>query len=108
MNFITYHYKLFQKIYPKEIWIYTLLILLHMSRKTIFNVQQDVGNESVGGGTLLMLLCTILNYYYAFKESKSLTPAIQATNLILCSTYLHYSVFYGLYFLIIKLSFQNV
>lgn len=79
MNFITYHYKLFQKIYPKEIWIYTLLILLHMSRKTIFNVQQDVGNESVGGGTLLMLLCTILNYYYAFKESKSLTPAIQAT-----------------------------
>lgn len=26
-----------------------------------------------------MLLCTILNYYYAFKESKSLTPAIQAT-----------------------------
>ena len=79
MNFIIYHYKLLKKIYPKEIWIYTLLLLLHMSRKTIFNVQQDVGNESVGGGTLLMMLCTILNYYYAFKESKNLGPAIQAT-----------------------------
>ena len=79
MNFITYHYKLFKKIYPKEIWMYTLLIVFHMSRKTIFNVQQEVGNESIGGGVLLMMICTVLNYFYAFKESKNLKPAIKAT-----------------------------
>lgn len=86
MNFITYHYKLFKKTYSKEIWIYTLLILLHMSRKTIFNVQQDVGNESLGSGTLLMIFCTVCNYHCAFRESKNLKPAIQTT--------LSYFVFY--------------
>lgn len=79
MKFLTYHYRLLRTSYPKEIWIYTMLILLHMSRKTIFNVQQEVGNESVGGGTILMMFCTVLNFFYAFKESKNLTPSIHAT-----------------------------
>lgn len=94
MNFITYHYRLLKKIYPKEIWICTLLILLHMSRKTILNVQQEVGNESVGGGILLMMLCTALNYYYAFKESNNLRPAIRATQ-----SYLVFHIFALLSFL---------
>ncbi len=84
MNPITYNYKLFKNLYPKEIQLYTLIFTFHICRKTLFNS----ANDGSTGGQLMMVLCILLNFYIVYKEKKHLKQALTNNRM-----YLAYYIF---------------
>ena len=84
MNPIIYNYRLFKKLYPKELQLYTLIFILHICRKTVFNSANDGG----AGGRLMLIVCILLNFYIVCKEKKYITQALTNNGM-----YLVYYVF---------------
>lgn len=72
MNIITYNYKLFKKIYPSEIQLYTLIFTFHICRKTIFNGI----NDGSGFGKFIVIICILMNIYIVIKEQKTITQTL--------------------------------
>ena len=46
------------RLYPKKVWMLTLITFIFIARKTLFNVAREVGNyaTTVDSGTSLALL----------------------------------------------------
>lgn len=84
MNPITYNYRLFKRLYPKELQLYTLIFMLHICRKTVFNSANDGG----AGGRLMLIVCILLNFYIVYKEKKHIKQALTNNGM-----YLAYYVF---------------
>lgn len=84
MNIITYNYKLFKKIYPSDIQLYTLIFIFHICRKTIFNGINDGG----GFGKLIVMTCILMNTYIVIKEQKNIRQALTNNGL-----YVFYYIF---------------
>lgn len=77
-------YKQFRDIIPKDVQLATLIFIIHMSRKTIFN----------NSGGLVMALCILLNVYIIYKNKGVIAEAIKGTKAII-----YYCVFAGFSFL---------
>lgn len=75
-------YKQFVRLYPKDIRWDTLVILIHLLRKTLLNVRSST-EETVSGnsGTMLMIFCVALNFYMIYKNRKYFKKAIQESKL---------------------------
>ena len=61
MNILTIQYKNFKSLFSKEICIYTLILIFHLMRKTVFNKARNMGDTSVDSSTFLLLICIGLN-----------------------------------------------
>lgn len=71
-------YAQFKKLYTKSIFWETVIVLIHICRKTIFNVRSSM-DESVEGnsGSLLMILCVMLNLYFVYKNRNYLKYSLR-------------------------------
>lgn len=78
--------KEFKSIYPKEIQIYTLIFIFHMMRKTLLNQRHAMGDTTVSGGTLIMVMCVLLNFWIVYKNSKNIGMAIKGSKFFLWYT----------------------
>lgn len=81
---LAYEYKQFRYIIPKDVQLATLIFIIHMSRKTIFN----------NSGGLVMTMCILLNLYIVYKNKRFIVEAIKGTKAII-----YYCVFAGFSFL---------
>lgn len=91
---LAYEYKQFRGIIPKDVQFATLIFIIHMSRKTIFN----------NSGGLFMALCILLNLYIIYKNKELIAEAIRGTKAII-----YYCVFAGFSFLwAIKADFGTI
>jgi len=79
-------YKIFKKLFPKEIQVATLIFIIHMMRKTILNKGRAMGDTSVDSSTFLLLGCLALNIYIIKKNSGSIKKAIKETQLFFVFT----------------------
>lgn len=63
------------KIYPKSVWILTLIEFIFIARKTIFNVSRDVNNYSatVDSSTSLAMLGIGLGSIFLYKNQKQIS-----------------------------------
>lgn len=61
------------KLYPKAIWVYTLVVYIYIARKTIFNVTREIGTfeANVDRGTSLALLAIIFSIFILYKNKQS-------------------------------------
>lgn len=89
MNILTIQYKNFKSLFSKEICIYTLILIFHLMRKTVFNKARNMGDTSVDSSTFLLLICIGLNLYVVLKNNTILGISIKQTRL-----YLYYMVFF--------------
>lgn len=61
------------KLYPKSIWLYTLVVYMYIARKTIFNVTREIGTfeANIDRGTSLALLAIIFSIFILYKNKQS-------------------------------------
>ncbi len=83
MNILTIQYKNFKSLFSKEICIYTLILIFHLMRKTVFNKARNMGDTSVDSSTFLLLICIGLNLYVVLKNNTILGISIKQTRLYL-------------------------
>ena len=83
MNILTIQYKNFKSLFSKEICIYTLILIFHLMRKTVFNKARNMGDTSVDSSTFLLLICIGLNLYVVLKNNTILGISIKHTRLYL-------------------------
>ena len=71
-------YAQFKKLYAKSIFWETIVVLIHICRKTIFNVRSSM-DEAVEGnsGSLLMIFCVMLNLYFVYKNRNCLKKSLR-------------------------------
>lgn len=71
-------YAQFKKLYTKSIFLVTIVVLIHICRKTIFNVRSSM-DEAVEGnsGSLLMIFCVMLNLYFVYKNRNCLKKSLR-------------------------------
>lgn len=63
---------------PKSIWAYTLVMLIDVARKTIFNVMNEVGDYSnINQSTSLLLVFMVLSFFIITKEKKWLNKSVR-------------------------------
>lgn len=72
-------YKQFKRLYPKSIQIETVIVCLHIFRKTFLNQGRNMGDTSVSGGTFLLLGCIFLNFWIVYRNQRIVTAAISTT-----------------------------
>lgn len=73
-------YKQFNSLYPKSIFWETVVVLIHICRKTIFNIRSSM-DEAVEGnsGSLLMIFCVMLNLYFVYKNRRYLKRSLRGS-----------------------------
>ena len=71
-------YAQLKKLYAKSIFWETIVVLIHICRKTIFNVRSSM-DEAVEGnsGSLLMIFCVMLNLYFVYKNRNCLKKSLR-------------------------------
>lgn len=73
-------YSIYKKLYPKDIQLETLVVLFHILRKTLLNTKSSM-EETVSGnsGTMLLMLCVLLNVCMIFKNRKYIKASLKRT-----------------------------
>lgn len=91
-------YKQFIQLYPKDIRIETIVFIIHIFRKTFLNVGREMGDTSIaGGGTLLMLICILLNIWIIIRNKSILNKSIKETKWFLFYTiFCLFSIFWSI------------
>lgn len=71
-------YRQFNSLFPKSIFWETVVVLIHICRKTIFNIRSSM-DEAVEGnsGSLLMVFCVLLNLYFVYKNRRYLKRSLR-------------------------------
>lgn len=74
-------FKTIYRKYSKKIWCLTLIVLIFVSRKTIFNVTREIGdiNTSIDSGTSLALVAITLSLVAILKNKRDFSK-IRKTN----------------------------
>ena len=90
-------YSQFKRLYPKSIRIETAIFIFHIFRKTILNTGRTMGDTSVSGGTGLMFLCIILNFWLVYRNRSFLLKAIREIKLFLVYViFCFFSIFWSI------------
>ena len=74
--------KTIYNLYSKEIWYLTFIVLIYVSRKTIFNVSREVGkfDSSLDSGTSLALVAIILSIMAIWKDKREFSYVRKANS----------------------------